>query len=72
LAQQAGQTGDPSLILHERLPLVFMQTTHFILDLSIPACKISPLFGHPVLRDVAAAQDLKDGDDPAAGRTAAA
>jgi hypothetical protein len=56
LAQQPEQTGDPSLILHERLPLAFMQITHFILDFTILACKISPLPGHPVLRDAAAAR----------------
>ena len=56
LAQQAEQTGDPSLILHERLPLAFVQITHFILAFSILACKISPLPVHPVLRDAAAAQ----------------
>jgi hypothetical protein len=54
LAQQPEQTGDPSLILQERLPLAFMQITHF---------KISPLFGRPVLRDATAAQELNYGDD---------
>ena len=63
LAQQPEQTGDPSLILHERLPLAFMQITHFILDFSLPVCKISPLLGGPVLRDAAAGQKLKDSND---------
>jgi len=63
LAQQPEQTGDTSLILHERLPLVFMQITHFILVFSLLACKISPLFGGPVLRDAAAAQELIDSND---------
>jgi hypothetical protein len=36
-----------------------MQITHFIFVFSIPACKISPLFGHPVLRD-AAGQEQSD------------
>jgi len=63
LAQQPEQTGDPSLILHERLPLTFMQITHFILDFSILACKISPLLGHHVLRAAAAGQELNDSKD---------
>jgi hypothetical protein len=56
LAQHAEQTGDPSLILHERFPLALMQITHFILDFSLPVCKISPLPGHPFLSDAAAGQ----------------
>jgi len=63
LAQQAEQTGDPSLILQERLPLAFAQITHFILDFSIPACKISPLLVHPVFRDAAGGQELNDRND---------
>jgi hypothetical protein len=63
LPQQPEQTGDPSLILHERLPLAFMQITHFILVFSLPVCKISPLLGNPVLRDAAAGQKLKDSRD---------
>jgi hypothetical protein len=59
LPQQPEQIGDPSLILHERLPLAFMQITHFILVFSLPVCKISPLLGHPV-RDAAAGQELND------------
>jgi hypothetical protein len=39
-----------------------MQIAHFILDLSIPACKIAPLPGHPVLRDAAAAHEPNDGN----------
>jgi hypothetical protein len=62
LAQQPEQTGDPALILQERLPLAFMQITHFILAFPILACKISPLPVDPVLREVAAAQELHDGD----------
>jgi hypothetical protein len=63
LAQQPEQTRDPSLILHERLPLALMQITHFILDSSLPACKISPLPGGPVLRDGAAGQEQSDSND---------
>jgi hypothetical protein len=63
LAQQPEQTGDPSLILHERLPLALMQITHFILDFSIPVCKISPLLGHPVLRGAGAGQELNGSND---------
>ena len=63
LAQQPEQTRDPSLILHERLPLAFMQITHFILVFSLPVCKMSPLLGGPVLRDDAAGEEQNDSND---------
>jgi hypothetical protein len=62
-AQQPEQIGDPSLILHERLPLAFMQITHFILVFSVLSCKISPFLGGPVLRDAAAGREQSDSND---------
>jgi len=45
LAQQAEQTEEPSLILHDRLPLALMQITHFILISRSLSAKCPPYPG---------------------------